>query len=186
MAYQQSQRHQRHAAGWRGFSLRRRVMAGGATAVVAVLVGALLAWLSMQRDPAPRASEYLTSFTACLLTDSRGIAAAEPALIWRGMQNASLATRAKVEYLPVMSGSTAAAAAPYLASLVERHCNVVLATGKAQVAVVKAQASRFPLVHFVIPGRAPAGSHVTGLPVPPASLASAVASVISADVRDSS
>jgi hypothetical protein len=158
-------------------------MAGGAATGLVVLAAGLFVWHSSSSDTTPEAGEYLASFTACLLTDSHGLAAPETALVWRGMENASLATQAKVEYLPVMSGSTAAAAAPYLASLLHRQCNVVVATGPAQVAAVSAQARKFQSVEFVVPGPALAGSHVIGLPVPAASLSAAVASVITAAVH---
>jgi hypothetical protein len=159
-------------------------MAGGGAAGLVVLAAGLLLWPSSNGgDTTSGAREYLASFTACLLTDSHGLAPTETALVWRGMQNASLATQAKVEYLPVMSGSTAAAAAPYLASLLQRHCNVVVATGRAQVAAVSAQARRFPSVQFVVPGPVLAGSHVIGLRVPAAGLPAAVANVITAAVH---
>lgn len=178
--------HRRRKSAWRrwwlALSPRRRFMAGGAATGLVVLAAGLFVWQSPS-GTTPEASEYLASFTACLLTDSHGLAAPETALVWRGMENASLATQAKVEYLPVMSGSTAAAAAPYLASLLHRQCNVVVATGPAQVAAVSAQARRFQSVEFVVPGPALAGSHVIGLPVPAASLPAAVASVITAAVH---
>jgi hypothetical protein len=170
---------------WEALPVWRRVTAGALAAGLAATVGGLLAWPSSSSGTAPQARGYLESFTACLLTGSRGLAAAQTALLWRGMQDASLATQAKVEYLPVMSGSTTAAALPYLASLVERHCNVVVAAGGAEVAVVSAQASRFPSVQFVVPGPAAAGSHVIGLRGPPSALPDAVASVISTAMRRS-
>src|SRR6266851_438255 len=155
---------------WRALSARRRFLTGGGAAALVLLAAGLLLWPSSSGDTTSGAREYLASFTACLLTDSHGLAPTETALVWRGMENASLATQAKVEYMPVMSGSTAAAAAPYLASLLQRHCNVVVATGPAQVAAVRAQARRFPSVQFVVPGPVLAGSHVIGLRVPAAGL----------------
>ena len=166
-------------------SPQRRFVAGLGAAGLVVLAAWLLVWLSPSGDTTSGAREYLASFTACLLTDSHGLAAAQTALVWRGMQDASLSTQARVEYLPVMSGSTAAAAAPYLTSLLQRHCNVVVATGPAQVAAVDAQARRFPSVQFVVPGPVLAGSHVIGLPVPAARLPAAVASVITAALNRS-
>jgi hypothetical protein len=171
------------AYGWsRPLPWWRRIVAVGGAAALGVLVAGLLAWQSPIGGAAPRAREYPVSFTACLLTDSHGLAATQTALLWRGMQDASLATQAKVEYLPVMSGSTAAAAAPYLSSLVERRCNVVVATGPAQVAAVNAQARRFPSVQFVVPGPEAAGPNVIRLRVPAARLPGAVANVITTAV----
>jgi basic membrane lipoprotein Med (substrate-binding protein (PBP1-ABC) superfamily) len=54
-----------------------------------------------------------------------------------------------------------AAVLPYLASLVQRHCDVVVAVGPAQVDAVSAQAGRYPGIGFVAVGRARSGRNVT-------------------------
>ncbi len=168
---------------WRSLARSRRWMAGVGGAALIVLVAAAAVWASASGSPAPRALQWL-AYTACLLTDSHGIAAAQAAQVWAGMQDASLATHAKVEYLPVMSGSTAAAAGPYLASLLQRHCAIVVATGAAQVAAVSAQAARFPSVRFVVVGPAAAGTHVTAVGGPASTLRAHVAGLMTAAMRD--
>lgn len=168
---------------WRGLSRRQRWLVSGAAAGLVGVVAGVLAWVLTAGGPVPRARQYL-AFTACLLTGSRGLAAPEAARVWAGMESASLATRAKVEYLPVMSGSTEAAAEPYVASLVERHCAVVIATGAAQVQAVEAQAARFPSVRFAVVGSTAGGSsRVTALPAGGAG--DAAARLIKAEVRRS-
>lgn len=164
---------------WRGLSRRARVLALGGTAVVAA--GCLAAGLVLGQAPAPRARQYL-AFTACLLTDAHGLAGPVAGPVWAGMQQASLATHAKVEYLPVTSGSTAAAAAPVLASLVARQCKVVVAAGQAQVAAVAASARRYPSVRFAVVGGRVAGRNVTDVAGTAATVRSAVASLISGAV----
>jgi basic membrane lipoprotein Med (substrate-binding protein (PBP1-ABC) superfamily) len=135
----------------------RRVLLG---AVVAVAVGFTVWTLWPSARPAPRARSYL-AFTACLLTDAQGVTGAAARPVWAGMQDASLATRAKVQYLPAMAATRTADVLPYLASLVQRHCDVVVTVGPAQVDAVTTVAGRYPDVRFVVVGRAPAGPNVT-------------------------
>jgi len=146
------------AATWRGLRRRTRYAVLGSAAVIAA--AAVAAALLLSRGPAPRARQYL-AFTACLLTGPAGLADAQAAPAWAGLQQASLATRAKVQYLPVESGTTAAAAAPYLASLTTPHCRVVVAAGSAQVGAVAAAARRYRSVQFAVIGGTAAGPNVT-------------------------
>jgi hypothetical protein len=55
-------------------------------------------------------------------------AAAAP--VWAGMQDASLATHAKVQYLQVTGEATVGNALPYLATLVQRRYAVVFGAGR--------------------------------------------------------
>jgi hypothetical protein len=122
-------------------------------AVVAVLglaVG-LWVWWSDVSSPAPRARQY-TDCSACLLTGAQGVIGAQAAPVWAGMRDASLATRAKVSYLPVTGAQTRENAAPFLAGLVQRRCDVVVAVGDAQVSAVAVAASGYPKVRFVVVG----------------------------------
>jgi hypothetical protein len=131
-------------AGWRW------VTASLVAAAAAGLLGWAL-WPSAGPAPQPRARQYL-GFTACLLTDRRGVAGPETGPVWAGMQDASLAIHAKVQYQAVIDGVTAADASPYLAGLIERHCDLVLAVGAAQTAAVAAEAAKHPSVRFVTVG----------------------------------
>lgn len=110
--------------------------------------------------PAPRARAY-TSFQECLLTDARGISAAPAAQVWAGMEDASLRTHAKVSYLAVTSPATSANALTFLGSLLVRRCDVVVATGSPEQAAVRAEASKYPAVRFVLAG-AGAGAGAQG------------------------
>ena len=101
------------------------------------------------------------------------------------MRDASLATRAQVEYLPVLSGSTEAAALPYLASLVQRHCRVVVAVGPAQVAAVAARSATYPAVRFVVVGGHASGQNVSVADGTAATVRSSVSSVITGAVAAS-
>ena len=139
----------RAAAWWGRLSRRGRVLTLGGVAVLVAGCVALSVVLSL--GPAPRARQYL-AFTACLLTDARGLNGLPAATAWAGLEDASLATHAKAEYLPVMSGPTAADAAPFLASLAARQCKVVVAAGPAPAAAVAAGARRYPAIRFAVVG----------------------------------
>jgi basic membrane lipoprotein Med (substrate-binding protein (PBP1-ABC) superfamily) len=146
------------------------------------VAGVLVATASGSRATPPvRARQYL-AFTACLLTDSHGVAGSPAAQVWAGMQDASLTTHAKAEYLPVY-GTTAAAAQPYLASLIQRRCGMVLAVGTAQVSVVTADAGRYPQVRFVAIGAAPESRGVTTVDPADGQVRASVARLISAAVQ---
>jgi len=141
-------------------SRRQWVWVGAAV----LLVGGLVAWLVWpdKHEPPPRARPYL-EYTACLLTDAQGVAGAAAAPVWAGMQDASLATHAKVQYLPVVGEATVGNALPYLANLVQRRCAVVFAVGPAQVAAVAADAAKHPEVRFVVAAGSASGANVTAI-----------------------
>ena len=138
-------------------------------AVLGLGVAGILTWtLWPQPHQQPRARTYL-AYTACLLTDDHGLTGDRAAAVWAGMQSASLATKAKVQYLPVVGPATPANAGPYLGSLIQRHCDLIIAVGPAQVAAVTTGATQYPKIHFVTVGTAddPTGSATTsGTPTP--------------------
>jgi hypothetical protein len=168
---------------WRARSGRARLLLLGGPALVLVAVAVVLV-VALTSGTAPRARQYLT-FTACLLTDSHGLTGRPAAQAWSGMQQASLATRAKVEYAPVMSGSTPAAATPVLAGLLQGHCNVVIAAGPAQVAALVSEKVRPPGVRLVALGSVPARSGITTVPASGSGVAPAVDHIITAAVAQS-
>lgn len=121
---------------------------------VAALVGAAgVTWLLWPdpSPPPPRAREYL-EFTACLLTGPRGLQAPDAAPVWAGMQDASVATRAKVQYLSVTDPQTAENASAFLAGLAEGRCNLVFAAGELPAAAARKDAARYPGVAFYVLG----------------------------------
>jgi hypothetical protein len=139
---------------------RRRWWLIGASSPV--LVAGLVWLLWPAAEPAPRARQYL-DFTACLLTDEHGVTGADAAPVWAGMQDASLATHAKVQFLTVEGPQTAANALPFLASLAQGRCDMVFAAGTIPVAAVDEGASRFPKVRFYVVGRVVSHDNVTVL-----------------------
>lgn len=145
-----------------GGALRGRAgWAAGASGVLVLgLVGVWLFTGSGQDGPPdPRARQY-KEFDACLLTDEKGIVAgAAAAPVWEGMQKASLETRARVTYVPVIGEPSAANARPFFNSLMQRKCDVVLAVGAPQVEVTEEGAKQHQQARFVVvDGSASAGN----------------------------
>jgi hypothetical protein len=123
-----------------------------------------LVWL-LWPSPQPvalRARQYL-AFDACLLTDSNGLAGAQAAPVWAGMQDASLATRAKVSYLSVYGPDRPDNVVPFLAGLIQRHCDLIVAVGPSQVSAVVADAPTFSQSRFVVVGGDASGPNVTAV-----------------------
>ncbi|GAB2962676.1 hypothetical protein GCM10027280_59410 [Micromonospora polyrhachis] len=111
-------------------------------------------------EPEPRARQY-REVTACLLTDDQGVTGAEAAVVWAGMQDASLRTRAKVQFLQVDGAQTIDNARTYLGSLVQNRCDLVLAVGTAPVGAVRENAARFPSARFVTVGSGAPAANVS-------------------------
>jgi hypothetical protein len=144
---------------------RTRLAAGISVAAAAVVTAGLIAaatgsWPFGHHQPAarPQARHYL-DVTACLLTDSRGIAPGAPgAPAWKAMQAASLATHVMVSYLP---DAGRAGAAVMLSTLMERQCGVIITTGTPAAQVIKAakadRQQNFVLVSAAVPA-SPAGT----------------------------
>jgi hypothetical protein len=141
--------------------VRRWWFWAGAAAVL--VVAGLVTWLAWPSAPEPpRARPYL-EYTACLLTDGQGTAGPAAKPVWDGMEEASLATHAKVQFQQVVGEATVGNALPYLSGLVQRRCSVVFAVGQAQVGAVGTVAGRYPDIRFVVVGGGTPGKNVTVL-----------------------
>ncbi len=155
------------------------VLAGAATLIAAGLI-VWVAWPSGSRVPdASRVRQYL-NVKACLLTGAGGVTQGQAAAAWAGMRDASLATRTMVSYQPVVGPPTRAQALPYLASLAQRQCRVIVAVGAGPVAAVGADAARFSQIRFVVVASRPSGANVTAIsPAPAPKLRAAVLAAVS-------
>jgi hypothetical protein len=133
---------------------RRPVVFGvGLGVVVAAGVAAVCLWPSTEKGGVRPTARVYRDVDACLLTDSRGVVPGVPAApVWAGMQDASLATRARMSFLPAMGPDTEANVVPYVNSLVQEHCSVVVAVGATPVDAVRAVAPRQKGVRFVVVG----------------------------------
>ena len=77
------------------------------------------------------------------------------------MQAASSVTRAKVTYLSVVgSAETVGSVTPFVNSLVQQHCGLVLAVGDVEVEAAQAVAASNEGTHFVLVGAGSGGSNV--------------------------
>lgn len=137
--------------------------------VVACALGAaggvgLLTWLVWPSpgpvDAAAPVRQY-SDVSVCLLTGARGVTGDPQAAVWQGVQDASVATHARAEYLAVSGPATTANALPYLSGLLQRKCSVVLAVGPAPAAAAVTDAGRFPSVRFITVGHAEIAPPVT-------------------------
>jgi hypothetical protein len=102
-----------------------------AACAAAVLVG----WALWPRPAAvPQARQYLDA-SACLLTDSRGVAQGSAgAPVWASMERTSLATHVMVSYLPAMGSANVLM---LLNTLVQRRCGVIITSGAPPAQVAK-------------------------------------------------
>jgi len=144
-----------------GSRRRRPWLIGGALVFVLVAVG--LTWgLWPEGSPDPRARVY-TEATACLLTPAGGVVDKYAAPVWAGMQQASLATHGKVQYLEVDGPQTGENAKTYLATLIAGKCDLVLTAGEAPNAALAGSAVAYPKLRFVLVGKGQAQGNVSVL-----------------------
>jgi basic membrane lipoprotein Med (substrate-binding protein (PBP1-ABC) superfamily) len=101
------------------------------------------------------------------------------------MEEASLKTRTRVQYLPAFGPSTVPNALPYLASLVQQHCDIVVAAGDVPSATVANGAGRFPKTKFLVVGGAHSLGNVATVNAAPDALHTAVANAITDAVHSS-
>lgn len=161
----------------------RWIASGGAALAIA------LTWILWPAPPIPeppRARQYL-QFTACLLTNQSGVTGESAAPVWAGMQDASLQTLAKVQYLAITGPQTADNGVTFLNSQAQAGCDLLFAAGDVAVATVDQAAAQFPQKRFypVAGGTATANVH----PIPaatPGDVRATVAATISAAVAEGS
>jgi hypothetical protein len=159
---------------------RYRWWIAGCGVVVVGLALTVVLWPSGWHLPPSRARVY-TDASACLLTDAAGVASSQAAPVWSGMESASVRTRAKVSYLAVAGEDSAANAVPYLDTLVQRRCGLVIAVGASEVGAVRRQASAYPGTRFAVIG-AGTGGNVTAVAVTGANAVSAQVDALVAKV----
>ncbi len=137
-------------------AVRRYWWAGAGVLVLAVVV-TVAVW-PRGRDLPPTRARVYTDASACLLTDSTGITTSPASAVWAGMQSASVRTRTRVSYLAVSGGDSVDNAVPYVNTLVQRKCDLVLAVGANQVGAVRQRAATYPAVRFAVPASTGSGN----------------------------
>ncbi|MFI6151613.1 hypothetical protein ACIBCA_02830 [Kitasatospora sp. NPDC051170] len=147
----------------------RGMLWGGVAVLLAVVVAGVVAlWPEDGKDPLPvRAREYKPT-QVCLLTPAGGLADAQSAQAWAGLQDASAKTHVQVRYLAAAGEDTPGNAAPYLASLAVGGCQAVVVAGDTGVQAAVQSAHSFPKVQFLLlqaQATASAGGNTKGLTV---------------------
>ena len=146
-----------------------------ASLVMMTLIG-LIALFFIPSESEPRARQY-TDFKSCLLTDHKGISEKPASLVWDGMQHASLKTLSKVQYL-TNTEVKSTNAFPYIGTLIQTHCNLIIAVGKSQTAAVESTARSHPRVRFVVVGATVHSPNVTSIGADPGDLPNRISEII--------
>jgi basic membrane lipoprotein Med (substrate-binding protein (PBP1-ABC) superfamily) len=132
-------------------------------AVALAVVAGVVVWMVWPAgEEPPRARQYREA-VACLLTDDRGITSPQAAAVWSGMQDASVQTLVRVQYLQVAGAQTKQNAETFLGTLVQSKCAVILAVGKPPLEALPAIAAQFPDRRFVAIGGSATGSNVSSV-----------------------
>lgn len=140
---------------------RRAALGAGLVGLTVAGVAGFCLWPSDDGGELPTARVY-RDVDACLLTDSHGVTpgvAAAP--VWAGMQDASRATKVRVSFLSATGPETRANVEPFVNSLVQEHCSVVVAVGATQVQAVRAVAPHQKDVRFVVVGGGSGAANVS-------------------------
>jgi len=141
----------------------------GSVATALAFVGLMLGlavwglWPEPSKVEPPRARQYVT-YSACLLTDSSGLAGEPARTAWQGMQEASSETRIKVFYVATVGANSVDDVRPFLAGLVQRKCDVIIGAGTDQANAIAAGANANPGTVFVAVSDVPLGPAVHVVP----------------------
>jgi hypothetical protein len=141
--------------------VRRGWVVAAAGVVVAGVVALVVWWPSGgEPDLPPARARVYADFSACLLTGEQGLASPGIAPVWAGLQDASGDTGIKVSYLAAAGPATDANYLPYVNSLAQRRCDVILTVGEPGTTVALAQAGAHAAIRFVTVGGSgrPAGN----------------------------
>ena len=132
---------------------RRWFVAAGGLFVVAVVV-IVLVWPSSQGNGAyrpPTRARVYKSTTVCLLTGPQGVAGKDAASVWAGVQNAAGAANDQSEYLAAaVPTETVGSVTPFVNTLVNQHCDLIVATGSVEDSAVESIAANEPTVRFLL------------------------------------
>jgi basic membrane lipoprotein Med (substrate-binding protein (PBP1-ABC) superfamily) len=99
------------------------------------------------------------------------------------MQDASMDIHVRVSYLAVQGESTLGNVLPYLSGLLQRGCDMVLATGPAEVSALATDAGKYPKVRFVAVGGVVSTANVSQVSaIEPSAIQAQVKGLIVADL----
>lgn len=125
-------------------------MAGAGTLVAAVL----LAWLTIALSAGPRtpkivANNISRNFRACLINDQQDASAAWP--VWSALQKAASGAAINAQRIQVPK-SSASAPLPYVNSLMQRNCGLIISVGPHLHDAVTTAAQHNPHQRFITVG----------------------------------
>jgi hypothetical protein len=123
-----------------------------ATALIAGLI-TWAVWPEPHHTPPRRERQYKAT-TACLLTDDHGLTGDLAGAAWTGMQQASVDTHIKVQYLTITGPQTSGNGLSYYNTLGIRGCTVIIAAGPVPVAAMTAGHRQFRAIQHVAIGGA--------------------------------
>jgi basic membrane lipoprotein Med (substrate-binding protein (PBP1-ABC) superfamily) len=158
-------------------------VAAGAGALAVLTAFGVMPWYHSGRALPPARARAYKNLDACLLTGSKGLAGTTAAQEWAGLENASRATDDQVSYLAAAGPATEADAAPYVGSLLDRGCKVIVAAGAPERAAVLAAAAGNPATRFVVPGPAQGPANLTALPFTTSGLTTAITTAVEAQLQ---
>ncbi|SOE24930.1 hypothetical protein [Streptomyces sp. OK228] len=97
----------------------------------ALVASGLLAWLAIALLTGPQtpkvvANNISRNFRACLINDQHDANVAQP--VWSALQKAVHGAAINTQHITVPKSSTAASL-PYVNSLVQRHCGLIISAG---------------------------------------------------------
>jgi basic membrane lipoprotein Med (substrate-binding protein (PBP1-ABC) superfamily) len=119
-----------------------------ACTVAVGLVGWLaIAWLTHSSKPHVVANNISRNFRACLVADQQSTSAAQAA--WSGMRDAARNTPVNAQRLIVPEGASATTLVPYVNSLVQRKCGLIISVDASLRTAVTTAAQRNPREQFI-------------------------------------
>ncbi|MFJ5535172.1 BMP family ABC transporter substrate-binding protein [Streptomyces sp. NPDC093261] len=125
-------------------------------AVGALVAAGLLVWLAVALLTGPGtpkivANNISRNFRACLINGQQDASMAQP--VWSSLQKAASGAAVNAQHIQVPKGSTAASL-PYVNSLVQRRCGLIISVGPELHDAVATAARHNPHQRFITMGPA--------------------------------
>lgn len=125
--------------------------AAGALVATGLLTWLAVALLTGPRTPKIVANNISRNFRACLVNGQQDASMAQP--IWSSLQKAASGAAINAQHIQVPKGSTAASL-PYVNSLVQRKCGLIISVGPELHDAVATAARHNPHQRFITMGPA--------------------------------
>ncbi|MFF3920171.1 hypothetical protein ACFYZB_43505 [Streptomyces sp. NPDC001852] len=127
----------------------RLIAAAGALVATGLLAWLAVALLTGPQTPKIVANNISRNFRACLVNDQQDATMAQP--VWSSLQNAASGAAINAQRIQVPKGSTAASL-PYVNSLVQRKCGLIISVGPGLHEAVATAAQHNPHQRFITMG----------------------------------